>query len=170
MLNILIKNGTPTLFLRLSEQTQEITQTILPQKLIKEEKEDLYLQTRDLGFTAKDELTIRVSCTNSTLEFIVNELQQLHPDSLLVRPLTGLIRATWESNNAKKAEAAIGIASLREKNEVSDAIIIIERSLDQNIKINTWGLKNTSFALMKKIKDVYDPNGRFNKGRYLGGI
>ena len=168
--DILIKNGTHTLFLRLSEQTQEITQTILPQKLIKEEKEDLYLQARDLGFTAKDELTIRVSCTNSTLEFIVNELQQLHPDSLLVRPLTGLIRATWESNNAKKAEAAIGIASLREKNEVSDAIIIIERSLDQNIKINTWGLKNTSFALMKKIKDVYDPNGRFNKGRYLGGI
>ena len=26
------------------------------------------------------------------------------------------------------------------------------------------------FDLMKKIKDVYDPNGRFNKGRYLGGI
>ena len=154
----------------MSEQTQEITQTILHQKLIKEEKEDLYLQARDLGFTAKDELTIRVSCTNSSLEFIVNELQQLHPDSLLVRPLTGLIRATWESNNAKKAGAAIGIASLREKNEVSDAIIIIERSLDQNIKINTWGLKKPSFALMKKIKDVYDPNGRFNKGRYLGGI
>ena len=168
--DILIKNGSHTLFLRLSEQTQEITQTILHQELIQEEKEDLYLQARDLGFTSKDDLTIRISCTTSSLEFIVNELQQLHPDSLLIRPLTGSIRATWESNNAKKIEASIGIASLREKNEVSDAIIIIERSLDQNIKINTWGLKNTSFDLMKKIKDVYDPNGRFNKGRYLGGI
>ena len=104
------------------------------------------------------------------MEFIVNELQQLHPDSLLVRPLAGLIRATWESNNAKKVDASSGIASFREKYEVSDAIIIIERSLDQNMEINTWGLKNTSFDLMKKIKDVYDPSGRFNKGRYLGGI
>ena len=168
--DILIKNGTLTLFLRLSEQAQEITQTILHRELIQEEKETLYLQTRDLGFTSKDELTIRVSCTNSSLEFIVNELQKLHPDSLLIRPLAGAIRANWESNNAKKVEASIGIISLREQTEVSETIIIIERSLDQNIKIDTWGPKNASFDLMKKIKDVYDPNGRFNKGRYVGGI
>ena len=169
--DILINSTDSTLFLRLPKNVRTVTQGLINYDLQQEQTEAMYLQMRDLGFTTSDELTIRISCTNSALEFIITKLQQLHPDNLLIRPLSGLIRATWKSKNPQALDASKEIPFLRKQLQQKDTTIIIERSpkhLDN--KVDTWGPTGISFKLMQKIKNTYDPDGRFNRGRYFGGI
>jgi glycolate oxidase FAD binding subunit len=169
--DILINPTASTLFLRLPKNVRKVTQSLINYDLQQEQAGAMYLQMRDLGFTTNDDLTIRISCTNSTLKFIIAKLQQMHPDNLLIRPLSGLIRATWKSKNPQALDASKEIPFLRKQLQQKDTTIIIERSpkyLDDNV--DTWGPTGISFKLMRKIKNTYDPDGRFNRGRYFGGI
>ena len=169
--DILINPTASTLFLRLPKNVRKVTQNLINYDLQQEQAGAMYLQMRDLGFTTNDDLTIRISCTNSTLEFIIAKLQQMHPDNLLIRPLSGLIRATWKSKNPQALDASKEISFLRKQLQQKDTTIIIERSPKYlNDNVDTWGPTGISFKLMKKIKNTYDPEGRFNRGRYFGGI
>ena len=169
--DILINSTASTLFLRLPKNVRKVTQSLINCDLQQEQAGPMYLQMRDVGFTTNDELTIRISCTNSALEFTIAKLQQLHPDNLLIRPLSGLIRATWKSTNPQTLDASKEIPFLRKQLQQKDTTIIIERSpTHSDDKVDTWGPTGISFKLMQKIKKTYDPDGRFNRGRYFGGI
>ncbi|MGH9818132.1 MAG: FAD-linked oxidase C-terminal domain-containing protein, partial [Candidatus Acidiferrales bacterium] len=37
-------------------------------------------------------------------------------------------------------------------------------------RINVWGPAREDFALMKRIKQVFDPHGILSPGRFVGGL
>jgi FAD/FMN-containing dehydrogenase len=36
--------------------------------------------------------------------------------------------------------------------------------------VNVWGPLRDDYALMKKLKAAFDPDGILNPGRYVGGL
>ena len=134
-----------------------------------------YLAVRDLGFGDGDALTLRVSCPTSAIGATTAALEALAPSRVLVRPLAREVRATWEEGSLPDADTVAGAvgrgggwvgAGLAE----SGGGLVAERiPTELRGALDPWGRPPT-FARMAAVKAAFDPDGRLNAGRYVGGL
>ena len=63
------------------------------------------------------------------------------------------------------------IAELRHNAQEARGSMVVERCPpDLKRLINVWGEPGSEFYLMQRLKQQFDPNGTFAKGRFVGGL
>ncbi|MFN0097026.1 MAG: FAD-binding oxidoreductase [Dehalococcoidia bacterium] len=127
---------------------------------------------RDAGFDAHDVLAVRATTTPSGLATAVQRLNALRADTLVVRPLAGFVRAAWSAPGAPgTVEIARAVDALRAEVTPRGGAVIVDRMPARfRADLDPWGAPPPGFDLMRKLKAAYDPAGRFNAGRYVGGL
>ena len=132
----------------------------------------LYRQSRDLGSDDGSVFVLSASTTLGRVAQLAGELAKLQPSLCVVRPLAGVVRAAWDEQALPAAgELARGIAALRAAVRDVQGTIIVDRMASAfHQAIDPWGKPPPSFDVMRRVKDAYDPKGRLNRGRFIGGI
>ena len=133
--------------------------------------DDAYLAARDLGFGDTEALTLRASCATSALASTAAALEALAPSRMLVRPLAREVRATWEEEAVPEADAVAGaVGRLRAGLAEGGGGLVAERIPDAlRGRLDTWG-RTPNLARMAAVKAAFDPDGRLNAGRFVGGL
>ena len=130
-----------------------------------------YLAVRDLGFGPPDALTMRASCPTSAIGSTAAALEALGASRVLVRPLAREVRATWGEESLPDADTVAGtVGRLRAGLAESGGGLVAERiPTELRGTLDPWGRPPT-FARMAAVKAAFDPDGRLNAGRYVGGL
>jgi glycolate oxidase FAD binding subunit len=131
-----------------------------------------YVTSRDLGYGSDDALLLSVSVTPSLLGEAFEAVSMLSPTAAVARPVVPVIRAAWRSTGLPSREAfAAQLAGLRSLLADGRGSATVERMpADWHKSVDPWGIPRTGLDIMRKLKAAYDPHGRFNRGRFAGGI
>ena len=62
------------------------------------------------------------------------------------------------------------LALREEAATVGGSLVIQEASPRLKERVDAWGKPGSSFAIMRRIKTEFDPQGLCSPGRFLGGI
>ena len=81
---------------------------------------------------------------------------------------------TYSRSNPDQAGPDWDLAGLRERVAAATArsgrVVVHAMPDAARASVDTWGPLPPSFALMRTLKDRFDPHGLCNPGRYLGGL
>lgn len=133
----------------------------------------LYIAERDAGFRDGEALTVRIAATPGGLRGTVEAILALRPSTFVVRPLVGAARATWAADKLPNVHEFAGLlARTREQVAPSGGSAVVERMPGNFRKapVETWGIPPMALGLMRAVKATWDPDGRLNAGRFIGGL
>lgn len=117
-------------------------------------------------------LAVRVSAQPGQCGGLVDTVRRLRPSIIALRPVRGIVRAAWNSEDlpdigpfaAWVAETRVLLA------RVGGRCLVTSMPDTWRTMIDAWGPTPSAFALMRATKAAYDPEGKLNRGRYVGGI
>lgn len=133
---------------------------------------EAYIRCRDLGSEPDDLLTLHGSVAFPGVRDLARQVAGLKPARMLVRPLTGEVRAAWDAASLPPLRSfGPALDQLRSGAAGRGASVIIERMPPSfHASLSPWGDVPAAFDLMRAVKATWDPRGRLNAGRYAGGL
>lgn len=168
--DLLSHNGGWKLLVRLATESVPAARAAAP-GLHEVAADTTYRECGDFGADAQ--LVARIATLPTQVASQVAALEQLSPAGVLVRPLTGTIRAHWGTvAMPAPRDIASFAADLRVRLAEFGGSLTFE-TMPPNARgtFDTWGTPTpTALEIMRRLKQQYDPDGRLNRGRYIGGI
>ena len=168
--DLLLRDGSWKLLVRLATESVMAARAAVP-GLREVPPDSRYVEYRDLGSDAP--LVARFATLPTLVESQVRALHALRPATVLVRPITGSVRATWNRDNLPApGEAADFAASSRDQlAEIGGSLIFDSMPGEFRGVVGSWGTPSMyTLEIMRRMKQQYDPDGRLNRGRFVGGI
>ena len=145
------------------------------------QREGFWRAVIDLGRTAQRPATMitRFSCRWDGLEklFLGHEaLAESNECEAAIEVYlgVGLGRAAWwlgESPPPEPSKIAAIVVTLRKAAEIAGGPFVVEAApLGVKKLVDVWGPAGLDFEIMRRIKDLFDPNEVMSPGRFLGGL
>src|SRR5262249_55784192 len=96
-------------------------------------------------------------------------LSSLASPAMVWYPTLGIALLGGEVDDAQAASRAVSDAraGLVER---GGSLVLEAAPEDVRANVDVWGPPPASFALMKRMKDRFDPDRRLSPGRFVGGI
>ena len=84
---------------------------------------------------------------------------------------TGVIRAVFRAPTERLEALTAALKRLRERFEEPGGYLVLEQApLEVKERVPVWGRPPGGLFLMRRLKERFDPDGRFNPGRFVGGM
>jgi len=123
-------------------------------------------ETRSAGESNDDQLLCRLSVLASQLAALIEEIKRLESPLMVAEPITGVLRASWPA-----VDAAAVLESARAVAAKHEAVCVVEHcSVELKRRIDVFGDPPPAFALMRRVKQQFDPKGILSPGRFVGRL
>ena len=130
---------------------------------------DLWTKVVDLGWASDSPaLALRLLGTPAQGAELLTLIGNESDATASLSAIRGVVQASWTPDGLPEDVEGY-IAGLRRNTSSLDSQVVVE-SQSSLETVDAWGPLPDGFAVMRQLKEQYDPQGILNPGRYVGGI
>ncbi len=125
------------------------------------------------GSNSPATMIVKATCLPSDSASLVERIRQVGGEGLSVscNMVNGVIYGYWMDRETPTDTLEALVTAIRDvATEMNGHCVIEACPPELKERIDVWGFDGPQVALMKRIKEQFDPNGTLNPGRFVKGI
>jgi glycolate oxidase FAD binding subunit len=117
---------------------------------------------------------VKVSSLPSEMPAVASDVvpaltDALSEDKVIAYPTLGLGFVTGDVGDAGAFARAV-VRARQAMARMHGSLVVQELPVSARTAVDVWGAPPAALALMKRVKERFDPDNRLNPGRFVGGL